>query len=245
VHRRLRQRAGLTQQALSAKARVPRWKIGRLESENFEALRFEEVDRCFAAMGAELEVRALYRGTAVDRLLDEGHAAIVAHVVSVLLKLGWEVRVEVAFNEWGERGSYDVLAWHAAARALLVVEVKTELGSVEGTLRPLDIKARLASNVARKRFGWQARSVGRVVVMPEGRSARRAVAAHSAVLRAQLPATSRQLRTWLRAPSASLAAIWFASAPDGKDWSANPSSVRRVRGSTKAAKPSFVSSGQH
>ncbi|HEY5489493.1 MAG TPA: hypothetical protein VIK00_06600, partial [Candidatus Limnocylindrales bacterium] len=59
------------------KSGVPRWKIGRLEADDLAQPRFVEVERCLAAMGAELEVRALYRGAAVDRLLDEGHAALV------------------------------------------------------------------------------------------------------------------------------------------------------------------------
>jgi hypothetical protein len=32
---------------------------------------------------------------------------------------------------------------------LLVIEVKSELGSIEGTLRPLNVKVRLAREVAR------------------------------------------------------------------------------------------------
>ncbi len=234
MHRRLRQRARLTQLALSEKSGVPRWKIGRLEADDLAHLRFDEVSRCLAALGAELEVRALYRGAAADRLLDEGHAALVGVVVATLRRLGWEARVEVAFSEWGERGSYDILAWHAGARAVLVIEVKTELGSVEGTLRPLDVKVRLAPTVAQDRFGWRARLVGRALVMPEGRNGRRAVERHSVVLRAQLPATSRGLHTWLRAPVAEIGAIWFVSAPDGGAWQQNPSSVRRVRSPNKA-----------
>jgi len=201
VHRRLRQRARLTQLALSEKSGVPRWKIGRLEANELARLRFDEVARSLEALGAELEVRANYRGAAADRLLDAGHAALVGRVVAILRSLGWEVRVEVAFNEWGERGSYDILAWLPTARELLVIEVKTELGSVEGTLRPLDVKVRLCPKVARDRFGWSAQSVGRALVMPEMRTARRAVGQHSPVLRAQLPATSRELHSWLRQPA--------------------------------------------
>jgi transcriptional regulator with XRE-family HTH domain len=105
VHRRLRHRARLTQRALSEKSNVPRWKIGRLEANELARLRFDEVARSLEALGAELEVRANYRGAAADRLLDAGHAALVGRVVAILRSLGWVVRIEVAFNEWGERGS--------------------------------------------------------------------------------------------------------------------------------------------
>lgn len=244
VHRRLRQRAQLTQRALSEMSGVPRWKIGDLEAGKLARLRFDEVGRCLSALGAQLEVRAVYRGAAADRLLDEGHAALVARIVEALRALGWEVRVEVAFNEWGERGSFDILAWHAKARALLVIEVKTELGSVEGTLRPLDVKVRLATTVARDRFGWNALFVGRALVMPEVRTSRRAVERHATVLRAQLPATSRQLHTWLRAPAGEIGAIWFVSAPGSNGWQRNPSSVQRVRTPKRRSDPSHVRARQ-
>lgn len=106
-----------------------------------------------------------------------------------------------------------------------MIEVKTELGSVEGTLRPLDVKVRLAANVALDRFGWSAQSVGRALVMPETRTSRKAVLDHSDVLRAQLPETSRRLHSWLRNPRGDIGAIWFVSAPGGADWPTNPSAA--------------------
>ncbi len=229
LHRRLRQRAGLTQQALSERCGVPRWKIGRLEADDIERLRVDEVERCLAALGAELELVARYRGAQADRLVDEVHARLVAHVAGVLSGLGWFVRVEVTFSEYGERGSYDILAWHAVARALLVIEVKSELGSIEGTLRPLDAKVRLARAVAGTRFGWHASVVAAALVLPEDGSARRAVQRHGAVLRPTLPAASRELHRWLRHPNRSIAGIWFVSAPAGQAWGRSPSSIRRVR----------------
>ena len=39
----------------------------------------------------------------------------------------WVVRPEVSFSIYGERGVIDVLAWHPARRAILVIELKTEL----------------------------------------------------------------------------------------------------------------------
>lgn len=241
IHRRLRQRAGLTQKALSVKAGVGRWRIGRLEADQIEGLRLEEVERCLAALGAELEVRVSYRGAAVDRLIDEVHAQVAARVVEILSRYGWQVQAEVTFSEWGERGSYDILAWHPGTRTLLVIEVKSELASVEGTLRPLDVKVRLARDVASKRFGWQARAVGSVMVLPEDRSARRQVAANATLLRAALPATSRPIRAWLRSPAGSISGIWFVSRGDGRPWPRNPSAVRRVRARRGAAIPANVS----
>ena len=229
VHRRLRIRARLTQEGLAKESGVSPEKISRIEADLLEALRFEDVERSLGALGAELEVRARYRGAEADRLLDEGHARLVAFVVDVLRRHGWDARVEVTYSEWGERGSYDVLAWYPAARVLLVVEVKSELPSVEGTLRPMDAKLRLARKVAGERFGWQPLIVGRVLVLPEDRSARRAVDRHATVLRQALPADSRAFRSWLRAPSEPIAAVWFVSDPSKRGWQRNSSAVHRVR----------------
>lgn len=201
LHRLLRHRAQLTQQALAERSGVARWKIVKLEAGQLQDLRFGDVDSCFAALDARLEVQAGYHGAAGDRVLDERHAQIVAGFVALLRRNGWEVRVEVSFSDYGDRGSIDVLGWHAATRTLLIVEVKSELGSIEGTLRPFDVKCRLGAKIARDRFGWNAASIGRILVLPEDRTARRAVDRHEQVLRAALPAHSRQLRTMLRHPT--------------------------------------------
>ncbi len=50
--------------------------------------------------------------------------------------------------------SIDILAWHAASRSLLVIELKTELVDVQETVGTLDRKRRLAAQVAAER-GWK------------------------------------------------------------------------------------------
>jgi Holliday junction resolvase-like predicted endonuclease len=110
-----------------------------------------------AALDAQLVLEVRWRAGALDRLLDEDHAALVAAVVTWLTEAGWDVRVEVTYSQFGERGSFDVLAIRDGV--VLVVEVKTDIASAEGTLRKLDEKARLALLVARERFGWQGRQV--------------------------------------------------------------------------------------
>ena len=159
VHRALRKRLGLTQRELAKRAAVPRNKISDLECFRLANLSLPEIDRCFTAMDASLRFFAEWHGAALDRLLDEGHAALVGAISGVLRELGWQVEFEVTFAKFGDRGSIDVLAWHAHSRTLLVIEVKTELGSLEGTLRSFDVKVRLAPVVAAERFGWQAQMV--------------------------------------------------------------------------------------
>jgi transcriptional regulator with XRE-family HTH domain len=228
LHRTLRHRLRLTQAQLAARARVSEYAIGRLEAVDLDRLRFGDLERSFAALGCDLRVNAFYRGATAERLLDEGHALLVGAFVELLRRLRWEVRIEVSFAEFGERGSIDILAWHAATRALLVVEVKSELGGIDATLRPLDVKVRLAPVVAR-RLGWQPRHVARILVLPEQSTARRAVRRHAAVLDRALAARSRELRRWLRRPRAAIAGIWFLSFPRATRLGPNPSARQRVR----------------
>lgn len=188
-----------------------------------------DIERCFAALDARLDVRATYHGAAGDRLLDEGHARLVGQMAALLRSSGWEVHAEVTYSEFGERGSIDLLGWHAAARALLVDEVKTEIGSVEGTLRPFDAKCRLAIKIAGERFGWRPAVMGRMLILPELRSVRRTVERHAEVLYGALPARSRSLRSWVAAPAANVGGIWFLSEPQPANATRNPSSILRVR----------------
>lgn len=209
-----------------------------LELQRLSRLTLDELDACFEVLDARLDLVVRYQGAAVERLLDEGHAALVTAFVRLLNHLGWETQVEVTFNNYGERGSIDIVAWHSDRRTLLVVEVKSELGSVEGTLRPFDIKCRLAPKVVREQFGWQAAIVGRVLLLPEDRTARRAVERHRDVLDQKLPGRSRQLREWLHDPVGAVAGIWFLTFGGVADGKRNPSAIRRVR------KPKPRSGGQ-
>jgi len=152
LHRILRHRAGLTQEALALKCGVGRWKIVKLEAGKLDDLRVGDVERSLGALDARLDVRAWYHGAAGDRLLDQRHAALVGAAVELLRAYGWRAQVEVSFSNYGDRGSMDVLGWHAPSRALVVEEVKSEIGSIEGTLRPFDVKYRLAATIARDRL---------------------------------------------------------------------------------------------
>lgn len=73
---------------------------------------------------------------------------MAGRIVASLTALGWSTAVEVTYARYGERGSIDVLAFRPDARSLLVVELKTELTSLEETLRRLDQKVRLGPSIA-------------------------------------------------------------------------------------------------
>ena len=87
-----------------------------------------------AAADAYMVSELRWRGGGLDRLLDEDHAGLVGVIVAELRGLGWRVEVEVSFSHFGERGSIDILALHPMTGALLVIEIKTQLASIEELL---------------------------------------------------------------------------------------------------------------
>ncbi|MGZ6259156.1 MAG: hypothetical protein ACXWQ6_11885 [Candidatus Limnocylindrales bacterium] len=177
------------------------------------------------------------RGGAVDRLVDERHATLVGAIVGDLCRVGWSVEIEVTYARYGERGAIDVLAFHRETNALLVVEVKSELASLEATLRRLDEKARLGPVVASERFGWAATSASRLLVLPETTTSRDRLAAHAAILDSSFPLRGVEVRRWLRRPEGRVAAIRLLRP-------ANGSGITRRGGGAYRIRPPASSSGR-
>jgi hypothetical protein len=90
-----------------------------------------------------------------------------------------------------------------------VIENKTEVASIEATLRKLDEKAGLAAAIARERLGWRPTSLGRMLIILANTTNRRRVREHDRVLRAALPARAGELRAWVRHPRGPIAGILF------------------------------------
>jgi len=170
---------------------------------------------------ARSEPTITWRGGDLDRLLDARHARLAGLVVDWLRALGWRVDVEVTYASFGERGSIDILGWWPMARIALVIEIKSELASVEATLRKLDEKARLTiDSIAETRFGERPRAVARLLVLPDSTTERRRVGRAESVLGAALPSRGTLLRRWLRAPSGPTRGLLFVA-------DTNPGSKRR------------------
>lgn len=211
VLRAVRLRSGLTQQAVANKAGVSQSVYSRAERGELAGLRVSSLDRIATALGANLSIEVRYRGGLGDRLVDAAHAALVNHIVGVLRATGWLVELEFGFNVFGERGSVDILAWHAASRSLLIVEVKSRFTDLQAMLLSLARKLRLVPDVVRQERGWDPLAVGRVVVAYGTTANRSILASHPAMFEASLPSRSLAIRRWLRAPSGPLAGVWLVS----------------------------------
>lgn len=218
VLRQLRLRKGWRQRDVAAASGVSQSTVSLIERGHLATLSIRVLRGVFAAVDARVEGTVTWRGGLVDRLLDERHARLVNAVAGDLARLGWEVHVEVTFSEFGERGAIDILALRRAEGVALIVEIKSELTAVDDTIRRLDIKARLAAKVIFGRFGWRPTTIGRLLVIEEGATARRRVAAHEAVLRAAFPDRGATLRAWLQRPVGQLSGLRFFSSSSPRGW---------------------------
>jgi Holliday junction resolvase-like predicted endonuclease len=171
-----------------------------------------------AVLEVRIELVARWRGGDLDRLVRGRHSAMSEHVASLLAREGWAVLPEVSFNRYGERGVIDIVGWHAGRRAVLIVELKTEIVDVGEVLATSDRRRRLVGHVAAER-GWQPQHVGTWLVVAESRTNRRHFATHQALLRAAFPEDGRAVRGWLARPDRPQAALWFLT----------DSSPRRIR----------------
>ena len=212
ILRALRRRRGLTQRSLGARAGVSQQTISLIERGHGSKLSGDTLRRVFAALDARWEPIVTWRGGALDRLLDEAHAALVGEVVRRLQAASWDVAVETTYSEFGKRGSIDVFAARRDRQALIVVEVKSDLTVIEATIRKMDEKERIVRrSLGRERFGFRPAIVGRVLVLPATDTARRRVRESTAILDVAFPARGRELGQWLRAPQEDLSGIQFVA----------------------------------
>jgi len=232
VIRALRRRRGWRQADLAARAGVSQSTISRAERGWLEDLTLRVIRAIFAALEARVQLAPRWKGAELERLLDEDHAALVAEVARRLERLDWEVEVEVTYSEFGERGSIDLLGLKPAERAVVVVEVKTDVASSEAIGRKVDEKARLAPKIVAGRHGWVPASIGRLVVMPESMRLRRVVDRHPVIGR-MFQAKAVGVRRWLRQPTGGMAGLWFLSntIPQTPSEAPRPA-ARRIRSRT-------------
>ncbi len=228
VLRVVRRRHGLTQAKLAQMAGVSQQTVSSIERGHADSATLGLVKSVARPLGITVDLVFKWHGPELDRLVDARHARIVKAVVALLGK-DWQVVVEYTFNHYGDRGSVDVMAWNAAKQAFILVEVKSELDSLEAVLRSMDVKVRVVPGLVLREKGWCAMAIGSVLVLPDEATSRRAVDRLSPVFDVALPSRTVVIRQWLRSPVGPVRGIWFL--PDTADRRAirNPGSSGRVR----------------
>lgn len=225
----VRVRRGLRQEDVAEACGVSQSTVSRLELGRLEGVQLGTLRRVAGVLGVRVTVELRGPGAELDRLLGAHHSAMHEEVARLFERLpDWVALPEVTFAIFAERGAIDVLAWHAATRSLLVIELKTELVDLQETVGTLDRKVRLATRIAHEQ-GWDPVSVSTWLLIAEAPANRRAVDAHRAMLRSRLPADGHAMTRWLRRPSGSIRALSFLSSmhPAGARQRLAP--VRRVR----------------
>jgi transcriptional regulator with XRE-family HTH domain len=236
-----RRRQGLRQSDVAARARVSSSMVSRVENGLLAGLSVRAVRAVATAVGLQLSFAPRsVRGASIERQIDWRHAALVEAVVKRLRDCGWETLVEYSFNNYGDRGSVDVLAWHAASRTLLIVEVKSDLRDVQGALHALDIKSRVVPGLVRVEKGWAAAFVGVVMVIADLRADRGRVERHGSTFDAALPARTVEVRRWLSRPIGPLRGIWFLQIPHSMNVMQRPAGHERIRRSQDAVRTAAV-----
>ncbi len=226
--RAIRVRADRTQLDVASRAGIPRAVVGRVERGDLARVRVDQLLALATALRADVDMTLRWNGAELDRLLNAGHSAMHEVVVGILTAAGWQVVPERSFSVWGERGVIDLLAWHAATRSLLVVELKTEIVEVQRLIGTVDRYRRLAPAVVRD-LDWNPVAVGVWVAIAESPTNRRRLHEHASVLRAAFPSDGRTVPGWLRSPSGPLAALSFLSDARVANRMSARSSRRRVR----------------
>jgi len=194
--RALRRQRRWTQRQLAAKLEISQQWMSDLECGDLSGCSVQLLERWAGSLGATLMLDVRTAGP--RPLTDRRHAAIQNWLAATLRGDGWLVDVEPSFNHYGDRGRIDILASHPGRGLLLVVEIKTEVRDVQDLIGRLDVKQRIARQLAVER-GWEVAAVIPAIVLREDRTTRRRLTEHSALF-ARFRLRARAARAWLRTP---------------------------------------------
>ena len=235
IVRAVRIRLRLRQVDVAQRAGVSASLVARIEQGRLLNVSLPSLLAVCGAIDIRLDFVAWWRGGDLDRMLNAKHAALAESTTAFLLDhSGWEVRAEVSFNIDGERGVVDLVAWHAATRTVLLIELKTDIVDVGETIGTFDRKRRLAGRIAAS-LSWPAAHAACALVVRDGRTNQRRVGQHALTLRSSLPDDGRRFRAWLRAPAGRMAALAFLPDHHAVALGQGSANVRRVRVRTPRA----------
>lgn len=205
---------GWTQRALAARADTSQATLSRVEAGQIDRTDLAVIGRVLDALQVRLEIRVDAPFLADRRRQREpAHAHCVAYVVRRLTAAGWVAEREVEVVHGRSHGWIDVLAYRPEDRALLVIEMKTEvedLGQIERSIRWY-VREGPAAAV---RLGWHPRrSMGALIVLDTLATAERlrrnrdAIAQTFTVRADGLRALVTRERSFPTSPSHAIAAV--------------------------------------
>jgi transcriptional regulator with XRE-family HTH domain len=202
IVREARLECGWSQREMARRLVVPQSAIARLESGRREHLDVSLASTALELLGVRLSFDSRTLGLAGRReQRDRVHAACASSTQRRLGVFGWDSGVEVEVGDGRGRGWIDLLAYRPADRALLLVEVRTELIDVGGILRTVDWYQRAAWAAARQR-GWRPRQQSTLLVVLDTVENDARIRANAALLGNAFPDRGAAAMTLVRAPFA-------------------------------------------
>jgi transcriptional regulator with XRE-family HTH domain len=226
VVRSVRIRKGWRQVDLAAAAKVSRHDASKVELGHAGEIPLSRTLAMCRALEIRLDFVPRLRGGDLDRLLNARHSAMAETMARWFGRHpAWIIRPEVSFSIYGERGVIDFIAWHPVRRALLLIELKTELVEIGELMATADRRRRLAPRIGRD-LGWVPEVVGMWIAVRNVSTNLRRIRQHSAVLRAAFPAEGRAIAHWLRDPDVPMECLSVVQATRASD--AAVGSLRRV-----------------
>jgi transcriptional regulator with XRE-family HTH domain len=206
--RAVRIKRGWRQVDVADRARIDRSVISDVERGHLEHVAVGTLLKIARVLEIQLSLTTRWRAGDLDRLVSARHSGLheaVASWFAVDLP-DWVLAPEVSYSIYGERGVIDILAWHPDRRALLVIELKTDIVDVNELVGSMDRRRRLAWQIARER-GWDPLTVSTWVLVAGSRTNRARLAGHRMVLRNAFPIDGRVMAGWLRHPEHEIHAL--------------------------------------
>jgi transcriptional regulator with XRE-family HTH domain len=229
VIRAARVKRRLTQRQVASAAGVSDGSVSRLERGHTATMVMATIRAICSVLDVRVELLPRSRAADLERTANAAHARLAEAVVEWLGSFsGWIVPPEIGFSNYGERGVIDLLCWHPIRRALLIIELKTEVVDINEVLGTLDRYVRNAA-VAVSPFGWGPGTVARLLIVGESTHNRRRVAAHAALFAAAFPHRIQAVRAWLRDPAGDLSGLMFVRDRHPRSTRRNVATIRRVR----------------
>ena len=223
---------------VATRARVHRSVVSAVERGHLEQVSIGTLLEIARALEIQVTFGTRWRAGELDRLISGRHSrlheAVAAWFATTLPD--WILAPEVSFSIFGDRGIIDILAWHPGRRALLVIELKTDLADVNELIGSMDRRRRLAWDIAKDR-GWEPLSVSTWVLVAGGRTNRARISAHRTLLRTAFPVDGRTVVGWLRRPDREVHALslWDRVRDDGS--SGEFAARHRVRRPVSSSRP--------